>query len=159
MLRQVNRVFWANAKLECNKKILNNCYEKCTLNHRYFSIEPSSYLALSNKLALSIANSNIVSWSQTKLVLIHDVTGLPWWATLTIVTLSIRSLVTLPLSIYQQKILFKYESLRPEIEKIAQKLKKEVSTVAYAYNIGPTKAKLMFNFAVCSKSSLLRTLI
>lgn len=49
----------------------------------------------------SISNSTPVAYLQDGLVILHDSTGLPWWATIILSTVALRSIVTLPFTIYQ----------------------------------------------------------
>ena len=48
-----------------------------------------------------LSESTVVEYAQNTIILIHDQTGLPWWASIMLTTVLMRSLVTLPLSLYQ----------------------------------------------------------
>ena len=49
----------------------------------------------------SVSASRPVLAVQEGIVSLHDVTGLPWWATILVTTVAARGLVTLPLGLYQ----------------------------------------------------------
>ena len=49
----------------------------------------------------SVAASRPVLAVQEGIVTFHDVTGLPWWATILVTTAAARGMVTLPLGLYQ----------------------------------------------------------
>eukprot|EP00052_Salpingoeca_macrocollata_P003749 m.37512 g.37512 ORF g.37512 m.37512 type:complete len:342 (-) comp13618_c0_seq2:104-1129(-) len=46
---------------------------------------------------------------------LQESTGLPWWATILTTTIVLRSTITLPLAVYQRKVLAKAELLQPTI--------------------------------------------
>jgi membrane protein insertase Oxa1/YidC/SpoIIIJ len=48
----------------------------------------------------SIADSSAVAQVQKMLETIHEVSGLPWWATICVSTIMFRTAITLPLSVY-----------------------------------------------------------
>jgi inner membrane protein COX18 len=47
---------------------------------------------------------------------VHFYTHLPWWAVIACCTFTLRSLITLPLAVYQNKILAKRELLAPTVK-------------------------------------------
>lgn len=58
---------------------------------------------------------------------LQQVSGLPWWLTIVVGTLSVRTLITLPLATYQLVIIAKVEALQVEISELAKRLRYEVS--------------------------------
>ncbi|XP_070819599.1 cytochrome c oxidase assembly protein COX18, mitochondrial isoform X2 [Chaetodon trifascialis] len=64
------------------------------------------------------------------LVNMQQVSGLPWWLSIVMATLSVRTLITLPLAAYQMVIIAKVEALQAEISKLAMRLRYEVSVQA-----------------------------
>lgn len=55
----------------------------------------------SESLLNLLANSTPVEFCQNTLLSLHSSTGLPWWATIILVTCGLRTILTLPLALYQ----------------------------------------------------------
>ncbi|GFS23619.1 mitochondrial inner membrane protein COX18 [Elysia marginata] len=72
---------------------------------------------------------------------LHDVTGLPWWATITLCAVSLRLFLILPLSVYALHNAEKLNRLQPEIVEISKRLKKEVSMAMHQFKWNEKKAK------------------
>ncbi|RIA97344.1 60Kd inner membrane protein [Glomus cerebriforme] len=68
----------------------------------------------------------IISFNQSILEFIHNSAGLPWWATILISTIILRTFITLPIAIIQQKSGARILSLQPQIMELFEKLKHEV---------------------------------
>lgn len=74
----------------------------------------------------------------------HDATHLPWWSTILLTTIIARTATTLPLSIYQQKILAKVENVALEMPAIAEELKKETAFAVRKFKWNEQQAKIMY---------------
>ncbi|XP_035525819.1 cytochrome c oxidase assembly protein COX18, mitochondrial [Morone saxatilis] len=74
-----------------------------------------------------LSDSAPVHLCEDFLVGVQQVSGLPWWLSIAMATLSVRSAVTLPLAAYQLIILAKVEVLQEEISELAKRLRYEVS--------------------------------
>lgn len=48
-----------------------------------------------------LSESTIVKIAQDSLLWMHDYTGLPWWSVIVLTTIMMRTMITLPLSLYQ----------------------------------------------------------
>lgn len=72
---------------------------------------------------------------------LHEITGLPWWATITLTALTLRLVFLMPLSVYALRSAEKLSRLQPEIEEISKRLKQEVSMAMYEFKWDETKAK------------------
>ncbi len=57
---------------------------------------------------------------------VHEFTHLPWWAVIVLTTVSLRTVVTLPLAIHQNKIIAKMELLKPTIQEYQEAVKHNV---------------------------------
>ncbi|NP_001279727.1 mitochondrial inner membrane protein COX18-like [Callorhinchus milii] len=77
-----------------------------------------------------LADSPPIQLIQDLLTNVHQVTGLPWWATIMFTTVALRTSITIPLAVYQMYIIAKVENLQPEIAKLAKQLRYEVSVRA-----------------------------
>ncbi|CAK6980840.1 LOW QUALITY PROTEIN: cytochrome c oxidase assembly protein COX18%2C mitochondrial [Scomber scombrus] len=78
----------------------------------------------------SAVDSAPVHLAEDFLVHLQQVSGLPWWLSIAAGTLSVRTLVTLPLAAYQMVIISKVETLQSEISELAKRLRYEVSVRA-----------------------------
>ncbi len=52
---------------------------------------------------------------QDLFVALHEWSGLPWWCTVVLTTVSLRAILTTPLYIYQQRAIARLEVLHPEL--------------------------------------------
>ena len=67
-----------------------------------------------------------VHLAQSFLQNVHDYLHLPWWAVVLGSTFALRSAVTLPLAIHQQKVLAKIELLMPTLKEYQEAVKHNV---------------------------------
>ncbi|XP_015226972.1 PREDICTED: mitochondrial inner membrane protein COX18 [Cyprinodon variegatus] len=74
-----------------------------------------------------LADSAPVHLCENFLVSVQQGTGLPWWLSIAMATVSIRTFITLPLAAYQLIIIAKVEALQAEISELAKRLRYEVS--------------------------------
>mgnify|MGYP003362449683 CR=1 FL=1 len=99
---------------------------------RHFSIEP--VLA-------------ILDQGTTYIEAIHAMTGIPWWGFIPLLTVALRSVITLPLAIIQRKGFQKQNSLRPianamsPVLKIKLAAKGQESQLARKHNINKSPLK------------------
>ncbi|XP_052741287.1 cytochrome c oxidase assembly protein COX18, mitochondrial [Bicyclus anynana] len=92
----------------------------------------------------SIANSSAVNVIQDSLLYFHDITGLTWSVTIITSTLLIRTLMTLPLAVYQNYILAKVENIGYELKDLVDELKKETAVAKKMYNLNDKQTGLIF---------------
>ncbi|KAM6206756.1 cytochrome c oxidase assembly protein COX18, mitochondrial [Sarcoramphus papa] len=74
-----------------------------------------------------LSQSAPVHWAEDGLVALQAAAGLPWWAAIVGGAALLRTAVTLPLAAHQNRLLAKLENLQPEIKKVAERLRYEVS--------------------------------
>ncbi|XP_068797401.1 cytochrome c oxidase assembly protein COX18, mitochondrial isoform X2 [Struthio camelus] len=74
-----------------------------------------------------LVQSAPVHWAEGGLVALQAAAGLPWWAAIVCGGAVLRTAVTLPLAAHQSRLLAKLENLQPEIKKLAECLRYEVS--------------------------------
>lgn len=108
-------------------------------SRRSFSIE-SAYASISNSLA--------VAHVQDGLVRLHDCSGMPWWATIIVSTVLLRTIVTLPLTIYQQRIAARLELISAEMPAIVQELKQETVVAKRQFGLNDAQARVLYNRSV-----------
>merc|ERR1719342_578223 len=68
-------------------------------------------------LYLKVVSLPAVHYIEDAMASIHDSTGLPWWATITITTGTLRLLLTMPAHITQQKVMAKRYIMSEEMNK------------------------------------------
>ncbi|KAL3060945.1 hypothetical protein OYC64_009204 [Pagothenia borchgrevinki] len=78
----------------------------------------------------SLSDSALVHLVEHFLLTVQQVGGLPWWLSIVVATLSVRTAVTLPLAAYQTVVLARVEALQVEISELAKRLRYEVSVRA-----------------------------
>lgn len=93
----------------------------------------------------SISNSTPVTYVQQSLVDIHDFTGLPWWSSIVISTILFRSVVTLPLTVYQHEITARLEKIALEMPAIVNELKKEANLAMKTFKWTEQQTKMVYN--------------
>lgn len=92
-----------------------------------------------------------IGYAQKFLETVHETTGLPWWAAIILTSFTVRTVVTLPLSVYSVHILARVQNLAPEIEGIAQELKVEVMDATKRMKWDEKMAKYQYRINVSCK--------
>ncbi|GAB1869310.1 Mitochondrial inner membrane protein COX18 [Camponotus japonicus] len=95
-----------------------------------------------------LSESTLVKIAQDSLLWMHDYTGLPWWSVIVLTTIMMRTAITLPLSLYQQRIFAKLENLKYEMDEIVKEMKKETSYGIYKYKWSKDYARRLYNHSV-----------
>uniref|UniRef100_A0A1B0DQC0 Membrane insertase YidC/Oxa/ALB C-terminal domain-containing protein n=1 Tax=Phlebotomus papatasi TaxID=29031 RepID=A0A1B0DQC0_PHLPP len=103
-----------------------------------------SYAESVSKLWMSLSNSVPVAYFQEGLIKLHDSTGLPWWGSIILSTVLLRTAVTVPLTIYQNKIMARIEMITQEMPEIAKELKRETAIAMKQFNWTEREAKIMY---------------
>lgn len=93
----------------------------------------------------SISNSAAVAHVQHGLVQLHDITGLPWWATVVLSTVLMRTLITLPLTVYQHRITARLELITGEMPAIVKELKQETVLAKRQFQLTEKQALALYN--------------
>lgn len=96
----------------------------------------------------SLSESTVVQCAQNMVIMIHDQSGLPWWASIMLTTVLIRSLVTLPLSLYQNYVLAKLAHVSIEMTEIAKEAARETTIAVKQFQWTEAQAKLAFRRAM-----------
>ncbi|TPX54867.1 hypothetical protein SeMB42_g00133 [Synchytrium endobioticum] len=78
---------------------------------------------LGDLAALGLGRSTPTGLCERLLELIHVTTGLPWWGTIVLSTLTIR-FILFPLIVYQQRGAARMNNIRPELEKLTERRKR-----------------------------------
>lgn len=115
---------------------------------KYYGHQPVRQLSVESAVSgtwNAISQSVPVAYVQQGLVAIHDYTGLPWWMSIIVSTVIIRSAVTLPLAIYQNKIVARLELISLEMSDIVKELKKETAYAIKKFQWTEKEARIMYN--------------
>jgi mitochondrial inner membrane protein COX18 len=95
-----------------------------------------------------VSASAPVTYMQESLTQLHDMSGLPWWSTIILSTVLLRGFITLPLAIYQNKVLAKVEKLKDEMPAIVKELKAETALAIQRFQWDENQAKAAFNRSI-----------
>ena len=81
---------------------------------------------------------------------VHHYTHLPWWAVIACCTVTLRSLITLPLAVHQNKMLAKMELLVPTLKEYQEAVQHNVITKCRRENVPYEIASRREKKAVCN---------
>ena len=79
---------------------------------------------------------------------VQDTTGLPWWATILVTTVMMRSLITLPLGVLSMQNMARLASLAPMMKEKSDILSMEVTYAKKLYKWDQKKAKIEYKVNV-----------
>lgn len=96
----------------------------------------------------TLSESTLVKIGQDSLLWIHDYTGLPWWLVIVLTTIMMRTMITLPLALYQQYIFAKLENLKYEMDEIVKEMKIETNYGIHKYNWPKDYARRLYNHSM-----------
>ncbi|XP_046402056.1 cytochrome c oxidase assembly protein COX18, mitochondrial isoform X1 [Ischnura elegans] len=116
-----------------------------------FSMRHSSFESVAraqSNLFTYLSESTPVHHAQKFFELIHDTSGLPWWASIIVTTVVVRSLVAFPLALHQNYILAKVQNLQHEMKTISQELGREVSFAVKKFGWSNEQAQLHYKYSL-----------
>lgn len=144
-----NAIFY-KSNYDRRKQNKNSCFQCASLQIRHFSLQSTIDSLIKTQVGFfkSLSESTPVEYFQKFLLTVHDSTGLPWWATIVCTTIALRTCITLPLSIYQNYILAKYENLHLEMPDIVKELKYETAVAVKMFNWDERTARMHYNRSV-----------
>jgi len=79
--------------------------------------------------------------AQSLLETVHSSCGLPWWATIAVTTIALRTVLTLPLMAYSFNNTAKLQLLRPKLKELQKELTQEVARAMQEKGWTPEYAK------------------
>ncbi|XP_070582488.1 cytochrome c oxidase assembly protein COX18, mitochondrial [Erythrolamprus reginae] len=92
----------------------------------------------------TLSSSVPVATVESGLIALQVASGLPWWSTVLAATAILRTGLTLPLTIFQKRVVARLEKLQPEIEQLARQLRYEVSVSAKQYGWSEKQARACY---------------
>ncbi|XP_003738225.1 cytochrome c oxidase assembly protein COX18, mitochondrial [Galendromus occidentalis] len=104
---------------------------------------------------IDVFESPPVVFAEQTLTKIHELSGLPWWASIVISTIGIRVFVTFPLAIYSEANLAKLASLEPEAREINQILKEDTVLAKHKFNLTEQQATKLYRINLKKQMGLL----
>lgn len=91
-----------------------------------------------------VSHSTTVSYFQNAFTSFHDVTGLPWWATVIVYTVGLR-LATFPLAVYGHVMKGKIQNIfQNEMPKMDAELKNEVAMARKRWNLNDKETYILY---------------
>lgn len=151
VLRRLNNgVRYTNHYYILGTPPLNNSLNQNQIQRDYsFQSSLQSVIQTQTNVFQSLSNSTPVEYLQTFVVNLHDTTGLPWWATIICTTVLLRSVITVPLAVYQNYITGKLQNLGGELNELAKELRKEVAIATKMYKWDNRTANYNFKRSLC----------
>ncbi|XP_029171298.1 cytochrome c oxidase assembly protein COX18, mitochondrial isoform X2 [Nylanderia fulva] len=129
-------------------KIYNNQYYnnvRCFSSTSIDSVAETQVPMQFSGIFKTLSESTLVKIGQDSLLWMHDYTGLPWWSVIVLTTIMMRTMITLPLALYQQYIFAKLENLKYEMDEIVKELKIETNYGIHKYNWPKDYARRLYN--------------
>lgn len=83
--------------------------------------EPSNF----ESLLETFADTSLVQGTEHFLISTQELTGLPWWTTIVLCTVTLRTVITFPLFVWQAQKMAKYQMVAPVLKVITERLSKE----------------------------------
>ncbi|KAL1517796.1 hypothetical protein ABEB36_001520 [Hypothenemus hampei] len=139
-INQPRLLYGINNEFHYNSPIKNN-HNIYSQRHYSFQNSIQSYAGTQSGIFKILSESTPVEYCQKFLLQVHDLTGLSWWANIIVSTIIVRSVVTLPVAVYQQIIVARLENIKLEMPEIANELKREVAIAVKLYNWDETTAR------------------
>lgn len=124
------------------------CKSAGSTMHYYMPSRCLSYPTALANFYQNVASSTPVHYIQHGLIGLHDCTGLPWWATIILATVASRVIITLPLSVYQNKIECRLLKIKEEMNDIVKELKFETKVAMQQYNWDEKYARSVYNHSM-----------
>ena len=94
--------------------------QRCSPVHAITSLSPTRSLSSHNPFY------SVVQVTQSSFETLHSLSHLPWWAVVVSATVVLRSLLTLPLALYQSRVVAKMELLLPTLKEYQEAVKHNV---------------------------------
>lgn len=134
----------SNQVLSANSILSNEKLKRYSPSTTCTSVRHKTYTEFAAGIYAEISNSTLVHLCQQNLINIHDFTGLPWWTSIILTTVLFRTVITLPLTIYTNKIRARIEKITTELPAIHNELLKEVALAKKMYNLDESKTNYLY---------------
>jgi membrane protein insertase Oxa1/YidC/SpoIIIJ len=111
---------------------------------RQFSAETWKYYSSTDFPPVNVAYESFIA--------IHEFTGLPWWATVILSTVLLRSILTLPLFVVSQATIARYKNVQTDLKEISVILKMDVFKYSRENNLSHIQSDRLLKQEVCSNT-------
>lgn len=92
---------------------------------------------------------DVIQHAEYVLNTVHCYTSLPWWVVIGGLTVTLRSIVTLPLAVHQNKIITRMELLQPTLKEYSEALKHKVIVQCRREGVNVDEANRRLRSEVC----------
>ena len=150
------RAFHAVACVDSHKLNDSKQHRRKTLNFPSFQQNPVRRIS-SESVRVSVTHlvtecfgpdTLFVNSVMKCLTVCHEGTGLPWWATICLVTIGLKASVVFPLSVHARKAEARRSKMNEEMLALLPQLEKEVQILARSRGYSPQDARKIFNINV-----------
>jgi len=163
----ITRALWCNS-LQINYRQLIYCRQLSCLNFKKIPISSTPSHDSKNILCMrlpkrsvssvsavtfpswfvALSNSTPVAYAQQFVISFHEMTGLPWWSSIVLSAITLRLVITLPLTAYQHYNNSKLENLSIQFQPTVKEIQIEVTKAIKLQKWPEKKAQRVFNKAV-----------
>ena len=119
---------------------LTNTFSRTSCCHHRHTVGRLESSRNFNNEALTAVPYKIIHVAEHFFEGIHHYTYLPWWAVIVCSTVVFRSMLTLPLAVYQNKIIAKMELLFPTLKEYQEAVKHNIIVKARQAGMTHTEA-------------------
>lgn len=105
---------------------------------------PLTSLSLKRHSSETTSDYLPISLAQSFLESVHTCTHLPWWGTIVVTCVGLRCVITLPLAVYQNKLITRIELLQPTLKELTEALKHRVTVESRKEGLSSEAANKVF---------------
>ncbi|XP_012286658.1 mitochondrial inner membrane protein COX18 [Orussus abietinus] len=134
-----------NVKSHCTIRNFSTIKEQVVNQSAFNNLADLGFV---EKFLKSMYESVPVEFTQRSLISFHEFTGLPWWTTFVVASVTLRTFMIFPLQIYQHHIMVRLANIRHEIENIQRKILEKTKSSAIVEGWSNFRAKAMFRTAM-----------
>lgn len=114
-------------------------------SHGCYNIAPSS---TARSISSYSSFYTVIHGAETAFLAVHSFTHFPWWGVVITTTALLRSVLTLPLAVYQNRIIAKMELLLPTLKEYQEAVKHNVIVKCRRENLPVEEANRRLKKAV-----------
>ena len=126
-------------------------YQYRLLQQQRRTPQPSFPLLHTRSLSSDSTFYSVIHVTERYFQIFHSATHLPWWAVILASTIALRSLLTLPLAVYQNKVMAKMELLQPTVKEYQEAVRHNMAAKCRKENLPYKEANRKIMKAVRQK--------
>lgn len=116
------------------------------------NVSPATLLPTTRSISSNGSFYSVIHVAETSFLAVHSFTHLPWWGVVISTTVLLRSILTLPLAVYQNRIIAKMELLLPTLKEYQEAVKHNVIVKCRRENLPLEEANRRLKKAVSQHS-------